>query len=480
MGVGIRIHVGLAVALVMGAGCQRRAESSDRSAAIVPPVELPEPLPQVATAMTFSCSVSRDGRVLCWGDNALGQLGAPGRGKSASCVGEEYQQEVEFPGRCDAEPRLVPGLNEVRQLALGHSHACALRRDGSVWCWGSNWQGQLGVGNDARVTAACRDDVACARTPLTVPGIRARSIAAGGDTSCAVLEDGRVACWGDAAFGQIAKASDLCTASGLACARKPVVVDGVTDVSHVAVGVWHVCARRKDGRLLCWGGNGHGQVGVSRGSGARCYGDQPCVRQPTIVPGVRARQVVTGAFHSCALEADGQVKCWGRDDGGQLGAGTADETYKVAILGKTYPCTSTPRPVRDLARITRLAAGGTCAISDDGRLLCWGSDVFGELGVGGAAGRCRINGGAELPCSRAAVPVADAGLVIAAASSGRHVCSVGRDDRLLCWGANDLAQAGPPPKPVDLCVHIPPDQKTPCLRRPRELGAVAPPPDAHR
>ena len=475
MTVGRRIHFGLAVGLVVAADCQRRDHSSDRSALIAPPVEMPEPLPQIATGVGFSCLLSRDGRVLCWGDNALGQLGASGRGRSENCTGEAYQQEVEFPGRCDAEPRVVTGLDQVRQLALGHSHACALRRDGSVWCWGSNWQGQVGVGKDARVTAACRDDVACARTPLLVPGIRARSIAAGGATSCAVLESGQVACWGDAGFAQIAKATDRCTVSNLPCALTPVPIDGVAGVSQVAVGVWHVCALQRDGRVLCWGGNKHGQVGVSRKSSARCFHDYSCVHEPATVPGVRARQVVTGAFHSCALEADGHVKCWGRDDGGQLGAGTADEQCASPFPDMPYPCTSTPRSVQGLTRVTRLAAGGTCAINDDGHLLCWGSDVFGQLGVGGAAGRCRINGGEELPCSRAAVTVADAGLVTAAASSGLHVCAVRRDDGLLCWGANDRAESGPPSKPMDLCVHIPPDQKGPCVRRPRELSAVVPP-----
>jgi alpha-tubulin suppressor-like RCC1 family protein len=433
---------------------------------------MPGPLPQVATGWSFSCLLARDGRVFCWGDNALGQLGASGRGKSEGCIGEAYEEEVEFPGRCDAEPRVVAGLDQVRELAVGHSHACALRRDGSVWCWGKNWQGQLGAGNDPRVTAACRDDVACARTPLPVPGIRARSIAAGGASSCAVLESGQVACWGDAAFGQVSKTNERCTASRLACARTPVIIDGVTDVSHVAVGGRHVCALQKDGRVLCWGGNDDGQTGVPRGSSERCYHDSLCIRQPTVVRGVRARQVVAGGFHTCALQDDGHVKCWGRDDGGQLGAGTADETCSIWIINKGYPCTSTPRSVQGLERVTRLAAGGTCAIDGDGRLLCWGSDVYGQLGVGGAAGRCRINGDFELPCSRAAVTVADADLVTAAASSGGHVCSLARDDRLLCWGTNDVAQAGPPAKPIDLCVHIPPDQKTPCLRRPRQLSVV--------
>jgi len=473
-----RIWLGGAVCLLAGAACWRRVpEPPPLTAALV---EVPGPRPQIAASMTFSCLLSRDGHVICWGDNALGQLGEKARGKSEHCIGEQYEEEVEFPGRCDSEPRVVPGLDDVRQLAVGHDHACALRGDGSVWCWGGNWQGQLGLGKDPRVTPACRDDVACARIPLPVPGIRARSIAAGADSSCAVLESGQVACWGDASSAQISKARDICTASYLACALTPVVIDGVADVSQVAVGGGHVCALRKDGRIFCWGANDHAEVGVSRAGNELCHREYPCVRQPTLVPGVRARQVIAGGFHTCALESDGHVKCWGRDDRGQLGAPSADEKCGPPIFEtypgfEKYPCASTPRTVQGLEHVARLAPGGLCAIVDGGRLFCWGSDVYGELGIGGATGRCRVNGMFELPCSRSAVAVADAGTVVAVASSGRHVCSVGGDDRVFCWGANDLAQAGPPSKPIDLCVHIPPDQKTPCLRRPRELAVAARP-----
>src|SRR5262245_31833383 len=198
-----RISLVFAVLLLAGAACKRPRHFLEPPPLTAPLLEMPGPLPQIAAAITFSCLLSRDGHVSCWGDNALGQLGAKGRGKSEHCIGEQYEEEVEFPGRCDSEPRVVPGLDEVRQLAVGGSHACALRRDGSVWCWGSNWQGELGVGKDPRVTAACRHDLPCARAPVPVPGIRARAIAAGGNSSCAVLDSGQVACWGDASFAQI-------------------------------------------------------------------------------------------------------------------------------------------------------------------------------------------------------------------------------------------------------------------------------------
>jgi alpha-tubulin suppressor-like RCC1 family protein len=399
--------------------------------------------PQIAAGVDFTCLLSRDGHVRCWGDNALGQLTGSDR------------------------PHVVEGLDQVKQLVAGHSQVCALRADASVWCWGSNWQGELGAGTDARVDSCPSEP--CSRRPLPVPGIRARSIAAGGGTSCAALEDGGVACWGDAQFKQIPGARERCTTSNVPCAKAPVAIKGVTDAVQVAVGGWHVCALRKTGQLLCWGGNEHGQVGADRTGNALCARDYLCVPAPTPVAGVVARQVVAGPFHTCALEQDGHVACWGRDDDGALGGPPADETCR-SPLGARYPCSSKPQRVRALARVARLAPGGSCAIADDDRLYCWGDDRYGQLGVGGAAGRCRVNGEDDLPCARGAVLVEGAGSVTDAAASVEHACSIRRDGRVFCWGSDAAAQSGGLPRPIDLCIHIPPDQKTPCLRRPREVS----------
>jgi alpha-tubulin suppressor-like RCC1 family protein len=422
--------------------------------------------------MRFSCLLAKDGRVRCWGDNALGQLGAPARGSGANCFGEAHQDEVEFPGRCSPEPGLVEGLHEVKQLALGTDHACALRADGTVWCWGSNWQGELGVGAGPHAgVAVCRDDTECARAPVLVPGLRARTIAAGGAVTCAVRDDGRLVCWGDATFGQIQDASNKCTVTDLPCARSPVPIEGVTDVVQVAIGGWQLCALRATGQLLCWGGNEFGEAGSAREDNETCQRQVGCVRSPKVVAGLAARQVVAGYFHTCALEDDGRVACWGRDDSGDLGSGTADETCGKELLPRSVPCSSRPRLVEGLPRAARLAAGGSCAIGDAGELFCWGANEFGQLGSE-ERGSCRRNGEYDLPCARSAVAVSVAGRTIDAAAVGGHVCVARDDGRVLCWGANGSAESGPLSPDDALCIIIPPDQKEPCVRRPRELARL--------
>ena len=124
-----------------------------------------------------ACALFSDGSAKCWGENDFGQLG---RG------------DDEFPGS-KSQPVDVIGIDQMVQIAAGSQHTCALRSDGSVWCWGANAAGQLG---DDTTTPSI--------APVEVEGMGpARSIAAGGDVTCAVIDDGSVRCWGANDQGQV-------------------------------------------------------------------------------------------------------------------------------------------------------------------------------------------------------------------------------------------------------------------------------------
>ena len=124
---------------------------------------------------SFACAVRSDGSVRCWGDNGWGQLG-PGAGLADS-----------------ATPVAVPGLKGVKAVAAGLGHACALKEDGTVACWGDNQVGQAGAADTTGVAPVG-----------IVPGLdNVKAISAGGATSCALLEDGHVKCWGDNVRGRL-------------------------------------------------------------------------------------------------------------------------------------------------------------------------------------------------------------------------------------------------------------------------------------
>ncbi|RSM54704.1 hypothetical protein DMB66_37100, partial [Actinoplanes sp. ATCC 53533] len=127
----------------------------------------------------------------------------------------------------------------------GNGYACAMRTDGSLWCWGANGDGQLGLG----------DTVARNAGPVQLTGAGWTAVAAGSRHTCAVRSDGTLWCWGANSAGQLGLGD-------LAVRDVPVPVGAATTWASVAAGVAHTCATRVDGSLWCWGANDAGQLGL--------------------------------------------------------------------------------------------------------------------------------------------------------------------------------------------------------------------------
>ncbi|MBI5528305.1 MAG: hypothetical protein HY897_18390, partial [Deltaproteobacteria bacterium] len=142
-------------------------------------------------AALFGCAVAGNGSVWCWGQNQSGQLGA---GMVDDCI--------DFT--CLGRARLVLGVENAAAVSVGSAHACALTKDGSIWCWGSNEHGQLGKQAVAASCGAQRWTYPCALAPVRVElPARATALSAGTSHTCAVLGESRVACWGANSLGQL-------------------------------------------------------------------------------------------------------------------------------------------------------------------------------------------------------------------------------------------------------------------------------------
>lgn len=402
-------------------------------------VDLPLGASAIASGGTHTCALATGGRVACWGYNSEGQLG---RGTS----GPE-------PASAPRDVRLPP---EVTALSLGQSHACALRDQGRVSCWGANYQGQAGQPNTGTAVQGVPRDV----SGLT--GLRA--VSGGGSHSCAVTGGGGVKCWGDNNSGQVGRGStggqyDV-----------PQDVSGLASgVVAVSAGGYHSCAVTVTNGLKCWGDNSSGQLGRGTSGGADGT-PQDVSGLGNVVVAVSA-----GQLHTCAVMRDGSVACWGDNGFGQLGRGT--------VGGQS----ATPQAVTGLASgAIALSAGGlhTCAVLVDGGLACWGSNSTGTLGrgttggsdgtpqlvVGLANGALAVAAGYSHTCAATAagaakcwgndaqgklgrvgvggnysVPQDVAGLasgVIAIGVGIDNSCAVTRDGRVWCWGRNDTGMLG--------------------------------------
>jgi alpha-tubulin suppressor-like RCC1 family protein len=188
----------------------------------------------IAAGGVFSCALLSGGGVKCWGSNTFSQLG---------------NGTVNVGG---ITPVTVAGVSTATAITAGGFHACALRANQTVWCWGANQVGQVGGGAVGQYWAGAQ-----------VLGITdAIAIAAGGDHTCAVLSTGAVRCWGSGGAGELGN-------NGSGYSATPVTVLGVTNATHIASGYQHSCARLATGSVVCWGLSRNGRLGDGSGQVSR-------------------------------------------------------------------------------------------------------------------------------------------------------------------------------------------------------------------
>jgi alpha-tubulin suppressor-like RCC1 family protein len=336
------------------------------------------------------CVLSAAGGITCSGDHAWGQLGDGNRTTQPT------------------PPPAIPGLSEVTSIAAGGAHSCAIRNDGTAWCWGRNDFGQLGDGS-----------LSDRSRPTRVEGIdHAIAIATGVDYSCAVLAARTAMCWGHNNSDQLGAKVGSFSAVPAPVMDGDVELSGITQL--VAAGA-HICALI-DGQVKCWGYNAYGQTGVSPEDGN--------VPSPTLVvlgpeeaPLREVVEIALGFNHTCALLGNQTVSCWGANSGGgQLGTG--DEASIISRF--------TPKAVAGLANVQHIASRGdfTCAIVGDGSVRCWGRGQEGEIGDGG--------GHNQSPPGPLVNGISGATKIVSGAG---HACVVANTG-LACWGSNDAGQVG--------------------------------------
>jgi alpha-tubulin suppressor-like RCC1 family protein len=198
---------------------------------------LAQPVVMLSDAVAISageshmCAVKSDGSVVCWGDNFNGQLGT--NDKTTRTV-----------------PTLISTLDGIALVAAGSRSTCALKNSGAVLCWGANELGQLGSG------AA---NASPNPSPTVVSGLDAKKLWAGKDHACAVRKDSSVACWGAGTNGQIGDGQPRPDAS--TPTPSPVAVSGIMNAIGIGTGGDHSCAPTIDGFILCWGLNSSGETG---------------------------------------------------------------------------------------------------------------------------------------------------------------------------------------------------------------------------
>lgn len=383
---------------------------------------------QVNASYSHSCALLNNGTVKCWGQNTTGQLGDGTTTNSSSpvqvtglsnaiqissgfndysnnfscalindgtvkCWGANYNGSLGNGTYTQSNsPVLVSGINNATQITRGYRHACALLSTNSIKCWGYNKHGELGDGTTTDKNV-----------PVVVLGIsNAVKIATSGEHNCALLSDGTAKCWGYNSYGELGDGTGVDRST-------PVAVNGLSNVVNIISGQYHSCAILNTNAVKCWGQKEYGMLGDGTTTRLNTLNQVPSI--------TNAVKVSLGDRQTCALLSDGTVKCWGGNSNGQIGDGSTTQR-------------NTPVLVSGISNAIQIGLGenDTCALLNDGTVKCWGMNFAGELGNGNTTNQSS--------------PVLVTGLSSVASISvgSQHSCAFLNDGTVKCWGSNGVRQ----------------------------------------
>ena len=332
----------------------------------------------------------------------------------ASCTAAPSSPGVDPPPGDDAGPTALPSA-VATQIAVGGLHICALTSTGAVRCWGTSYHGEVGNGGPIDSTDYL--------VPVQVVGLTSGVVAISahdGDHTCALTSAGGVLCWGGDAYGQLGTGRPH-TDTSITDSATPVAVAGLSSgVKAISAGSSHTCAITAAGGVKCWGFNQYGQLGNDSTEDSNT---------PVDVVGLSSgvTAIAAGDQHTCAVTAQGGLRCWGSNVDGELGNDSTDTSrVPVDVVGMTSGVAAV-----STGRFT------TCAITTAGAARCWGLNDVGQVGNGVSSG---VGGGGD----DAHVPADVHGLatgVTSISTSNELACAVAQG-ATQCWGSNAVGKLG--------------------------------------
>jgi hypothetical protein len=318
----------------------------------------------------FGMALDLYGNIWTWGDNSFGELG------NGTTTDRFYPNWVVL---LSSDHLTKYALSDITAIAAGSHHCLALKNDGTVWAWGFNGLGSLGIGSTVNSFYPVK--------VASLSGITA--IAAGGDHSMALKSDGTVWAWGSNSFGELGDGSTSNRPT-------PVQVDGLSNVTAISGGASHSLALKSDGTVWAWGRNTWGQLGDDSTTDRN---------HPVQVANLSDVSTITaGGIHSMALKNDGTVWSWGNNYDGQLGVGNQLKISSAAptlepgeenttrifagfgnnLESSDLALSDNPIQVSGISNVTMIAAGEyhSLALTSEGKVWAWGYNGYGELGNG--------------------------------------------------------------------------------------------------
>jgi alpha-tubulin suppressor-like RCC1 family protein len=326
-----------------------------------------------------ACALRSGGEVLCWGDNAWGQLG-------------------DGTSTARSAPAPVVGASGFAHLAVGRDATCAIK-SGQLWCWGQNREGQLAIGEPRKYE------------PVQVSSGSFSAVYTSAGGTCARGSSGALSCWGKNTSGQLG-------VGNLGPESEPRTVGAAYDWTAVAGGDEHRCGVRAQQSVWCWGAGDYQQLAF--------YSEEPRLEPGALSMTGPFKDVVAAANYACALRSDGNVLCWGE-------ASAEVPVGDLAASTKMVPNESGQQAWQVPGLYAAISAGKrhTCGLRTDGSVWCWGDNDRGQRGPKSE------DADNEWSWLNQAVSGND---FVAVSAGGEHSCALRSDGTLLCWGANNKGQ----------------------------------------
>lgn len=247
----------------------------------------------VTTGSSHTCAIANTDKLYCWGSYSNGLLGISGLSSNVLA------------------PALVDSSRTWLAVSAGSEHSCALELAGGIYCWGKNGDGRLGDGT-----------IIARYIPTAVAGTNSGwvQVSVANESSCGLKSTGQIYCWGDNSQTQLGLGSSV----GTADQTSPQALSGTW--TEVSIRNDHACAIEKNtGIVHCWGNNGNGQGGNGTIGGMS--------NTPTST-GIKGKKLSLGLSHSCAIDENSEIKCWGLNTLLQLGNWSATNTgTPTALVG---------------------------------------------------------------------------------------------------------------------------------------------------
>lgn len=384
-------------------------------------VTLIEPV-QIVAGSTHYCVRYNEGSVKCWGLNSSGQLG--------------YGDTVARGDTVNESGSNLPFVNlgtgrTAKYLAAGFTHTCAILDNDTLKCWGSNSAGQLGQG-DTLVRGNAANQMGDSLPVVNVgTGRTVKKVSAGSNSTCAILDNDTLKCWGYNFYGQLGRDTTTNvgnTAGSMGDTLAVVNLGAGRTAKDVSQGLDHTCVILDNNTLKCFGRNNRGQLGKdSTTTLGDTAGEMAALTAINLGAGRTAVSVSAGYSHTCAILDNATAKCWGLGTTGQLGRDNTstlgDAAGEMAALTAINLGFS---PTLINASRTR-----TCAMSATGVTKCWGLNSSGQLAKGSTT---TLGSAAGHMAALAAINFGTSVTASTMASAWYSSCVITTNKRIKCFG----------------------------------------------